>query len=237
MVEPIHLSLPAAVIFDMDGVLVDSNPFHLREWAEFLRKHHVPFDSESLARAVLGHHSEYTFGNFFGDSLSPDEKHSFEAQLGARFRSVFAPSAQPFAGVRRLIKECHEQGVLLAIASSATVDEVNAVVDAIGLRPYFREIVTGSEISRPKPYPEIYVRTTAKLRLAPRVCVALEDSFVGIEAAKSAGMKCLGVASSFPAEALLVLTDADAVVCNLETVNLATLGRLFGGAAQASKRL
>ncbi len=229
-------SLPAAVIFDMDGVLVDSNPFHLRKWAAFLRDHQIPFDEEGLAKVVLGHHNDYTFRHFFGDRLVADERHRLGEELEAKFRQVFAPDAYPFPGARRLIEECHTGGVVLAVASSAMAKNVNFIVDALCLRPYFQVVLSGSEILHPKPDPEIYLQTAARLGLVPAVCAALEDSFVGIKAAKGAGMKCLAVASTFPLNDLRRETEADLVAPSLEIVSLATLRGLFEGSAAPTPR-
>ena len=96
-------------------------------------------------------------------------------------------------------------------------------------------ILTGDEVSHPKPDPEIYLKTAAKLGLQPAACVAFEDSFVGVEAAKRAGMKCLGIASTFPAEDLRRETHADLVVPSFEVVSLRTLRQLFDSTAAGNR--
>jgi beta-phosphoglucomutase-like phosphatase (HAD superfamily) len=106
---------------------------------------------------------------------------------------------------------------------------VDFIVDRLELRSYLETILTGDEVSHAKPDPEIYLKTAAKLGLAPAACVAFEDSFVGIEAAKRAGMKCVGVASTFPAEELRRETHADLVVPGFEAVSLPKVRQLFDG--------
>jgi len=115
----------------------------------------------------------------------------------------------------------------MAVASSAMTKNVEFVVDALGFRPYFRALVTGDEVLHAKPDPEIYLKAAAKLGREPMLSVAFEDSFVGIEAAKRAGMKCVGIASTFPAEELRRQTSADLVVASFEELDLERLGRLF----------
>jgi beta-phosphoglucomutase len=222
-------SFPAAVIFDMDGVLVDSNPFHLRKWADFLRKHHIPFEAEKLAGIVLGPANEVTFQRYFGAQITPERMQELGEEVEETFRRVIAPHARPFPGVRRLIEACRAHGIPLAIASCAISKNVEFLVTALELRPYFQAILCVNDISHAKPDPEIYLKTAARLGLEPAGCVAFEDSFVGIEAAKRAGMKCVAIASSFPAEDLRQGTRADLVVPSFEVVSLETLRALFDG--------
>lgn len=220
-------SLPAAAIFDMDGVLVDSNPYHLQKWIDLLNERHIPYDESALPRQILGSRNDTAFRTFFGPQLSAREMQELGEELEAKFRRVFAPHAKPLPGLRSLIEECQAQGVLMAVASSAMTKNVEFIVEALGLRPYLRAIVTGDEVSHPKPDPEIYLKTAQKLGLAPSACVAFEDSFVGVEAAKRAGMKCVGIASTFPARELRAQTRADLVVLSFEELNLEVLRRLF----------
>ncbi len=232
-------SLPAALIFDMDGVLVDSNPFHLQKWVDLLNEHRIPFDPEELPKQILGHRNDTAFRYFFGPQLTREEIHQLSEELEAKFRRTFGPHAKPLPGLKRLVEDCHRAGTPMAVASSAMAKNVEFVVDALGFRPYFRWIVSGDEVKHPKPDPEIYLKAANHLGCDPASCVAFEDSFVGVEAAKSAGMKCVGIASTFPAEELRRQTRADLVVPSFEAVTLAELHGLFrgnSGTAEAVKQ-
>jgi len=221
--------LPAAAIFDMDGVLVDSNPFHVQKWIEFLSQHHVPFDREQLPRMILGQRNDTAFRRFFGPHLDKARISQLSEELEATFREAFQPHARPLPGLANLLEECHRSGVPMAVASSAMAKNIDFVVDALGFRPYFQCMVSGDEVSLPKPDPEIYLKTAGKLGLEPGGCVAFEDSFVGVEAAKRAGMKCVAIASTFPFEELSEQTRADLVVVTFEEVTLKGLRKLFAG--------
>jgi beta-phosphoglucomutase family hydrolase len=220
-------SLPAAVIFDMDGVLVDTNPFHVQKWEALLTEYSIPFDRKELPRRVLGPANDPTLRHFFGERITAEDRQRLSEELEARFRRAFAPHAKPLAGVERLIAECQEQGVLLALASAAMSKNVNFILDALKLRPCFRAVLTNDEITQSKPSPEIFLKTAEKLGFPPAACVALEDSFAGVEAAKRASMKCVAVASTFPAPELRARTQADLVVQTLEELNLQKLRQLF----------
>ena len=219
--------LPAAAIFDMDGVLVDSNPFHIQKWKEFLHERGIPYSAEDLPKQILGSRNDTAFQRFFGRELREDEVEKLSEDLEARFRAAFRPHAQPLPGLKALMDECHAEGTPLAVASSAMTKNVDFVVDTLRLRLYFASIITGDDVSCPKPDPEIYLKTAEKLGLAPAKCVAFEDSFVGIESAKRAGMKCVAIASTFPAEELRRQTQADLVVKSFEELSLPRLRELF----------
>ena len=220
--------LPSALIFDMDGVLVDSNPFHVQKWIEFLHERGIPYNAEDLPKQILGSRNDTALRRFFGRDLPKGEIEKLSEDLEARFRAAFRPHAQPLLGLKTLMDECRAEGIPLAVASSAMTKNVDFVVDTLKLRSYFASIVTGDDVSRPKPDPEIYIQAAERLTLAPAKCVAFEDSFVGIQSAKRASMKCVAIASTFPAEDLRRQTQADLVVKNFEELSLARLRELLG---------
>jgi beta-phosphoglucomutase len=220
-------SLLQAAIFDMDGVLVDSNPYHLQKWIELLKEHHVRFDEAALPKQVLGPRNDITLRLFFGSQITAEEIGRLSEELEAKFRRAFGPHAKLLPGLQSLLAECHRGGVLMAVASSAMVKNLDFVVDTLQLRPYFRCLLSGDEVSHSKPHPEIYLQTAHKLGIEPASCVAFEDSLVGIEAVKRAGMKCVAIASTFPLEELREQTRADLVVPGFEGLTLHTLQRLF----------
>ena len=224
-----HL-LPPAIVFDMDGVLIDSNPFHVRKWMDLLQAHGIPFDPQELPKIVLGPSNDATFRRFLGEDLTRPQLDALGEELEEDFRREIGPHARAFPGVRRFIEDCHAAGIAMAVASAAIAKNVNFIVDALGLREYFRALLTANEIIHPKPDPEIYLKAAARLRVNPSACVVFEDSFVGVEAAKRAGMKCIAIASTFSTEDLQRETDADLIVPSFETVTLQTVYHLFDGA-------
>ncbi len=219
-------SLPEALIFDMDGVLIDSNPFHLRKWTDLLNEHAIPFDPIELPKLILGKRNDTAFRHFFGPQLGKAEIARLSEELEEKFRRAFRPHARPLPGLAALIDEVHRAGIPMAVASSAMAKNVAFVVDALAFRRYFRVIVTGDEVANPKPDPEIYLKTAKKLGVDPDACVAFEDSFVGVESAKGAGMKCVAIASTFPFEELQA--RADLTAHSFEELELERLRRLFG---------
>ena len=220
-------SPPDALIFDMDGVLIDSNPFHFQIWRDFLTRHEVPFDPENLPAQIFGQRDDKALRMFFGPNLSNEQVTAWSEELEANFREAFGPRAQPLPGVTALIEECHGAGIPVAVASSAMKKNVGFVVEALRLAPYFRTVVSGDEVTRPKPDPEIYLRAAEHLGVGPSRAVAFEDTFIGVEAVVRAGMKCVAIASTFSPEWLQRETRAHAVVRDFEELSLERLRRLF----------
>jgi beta-phosphoglucomutase len=212
----------------MDGVLVDSNPFHLDKWIAFLGERAIPFDREKLPAQIFGQRNDTVFRRFLGEHLSRAETRIMSEELEARFREVFRPHAKPLPGLLSLMEECVKAGVPLGVASSAIRKNVEFVVEALGIARYLQTVISGDEISRAKPDPEIYLLAAQRLGVDPANAVAFEDSFVGIEAVRSAGMKCVAVASSFSVECLRAETKADSVLRSFEETTLGALRQLFG---------
>jgi HAD superfamily hydrolase (TIGR01509 family) len=224
---PNPLKRPAAVIFDMDGVLVDSNPFHLQKWIELFDARGVAYRRDELPELILGHRNDTAFRHFFGATLGEEEMARLENELEVNFRNSFGPHAKPMPGLDRLIRELDAARLPMAVASSAMKENVEFVVDALGYRKYFQYLISGDAVRKPKPDPEIYLIAAARLGVQPAECVAFEDSFPGIDAVKAAGMKCIAIASTFPFEA--VRACAGHAIRSFEEIRLDDLGRLFGG--------
>jgi len=217
---------PSALVFDMDGVLIDSNPFHLEKWAEFLVEQSVPHTHKELMEHVLGHHNDHTFRYFFGDKFTNEEMSKLREGMEASFRQAFGAHAKPLPGLTALMAECHAASIPMAVASSAIRNNVEFVADALGFRPYFRCILSADHVEYPKPHPEIYLRTAQMLGFPPSACIAFEDSTVGIESAKRAGMVCVAIASTFPADELRRHGQADLIAETFEELNLEKLRAL-----------
>ena len=223
----IKAELPAAVIFDMDGVLVNSNPFHVQKWAELLNDHKISFNEKELPRQILGQRNDHAFRLFFGSEMIEEEMRRLEARLEANFRQAFRLHARPLPGLEALILQLRAAKIPVALASSAMPQNIDFVVDTLGFRPYFSSIMSGDDVHLPKPHPEIYLKTAERLGVEPGACVAFEDSFVGIEAVKSAGMKCIAISSTFPAEELRTRTGADLVAPGFQKLSLPLLQAMF----------
>lgn len=188
----------AALIFDMDGVIVHSTPLHNESWQLYLRRHGIQVARSSIETKMLGKHNGEIVRIFFGEHTSPEEVRRHGAEKEKLYREMMRPRLAEFLvpGIAAFLDR--HRGLPLGLASNAEAANVDFVLDASGLRPYFGVVVDGHQVSRPKPFPDIYLRTTAALGVDPADCIVFEDSATGIQAAREAGARVVGLTTTSP---------------------------------------
>jgi beta-phosphoglucomutase family hydrolase len=186
------LARDLALILDMDGVIVHSNPLHRKAWEQYSRRFGIE-TTEAMHQRMYGRRNDDIVRDFFGPQLTPAEVKEHGAAKERLYRELMGPVLKEslVPGMVEFLARHHT--VPIAMATSAEPENVEFLLDAAGLRLYFRAIVDGHQVRDPKPYPEIYLKAAELLRAAPRDCVAFEDSFAGIQSARSAGMMVVGV--------------------------------------------
>ncbi len=209
-----------AVIFDMDGVLTDSEPLINQAAIAMFREKGLRVEPEDFRPFVGAGEDRYIGG--------VAERHGFPLDLAAAKRRTYeiylerVPSQlRAFPGARRLVVACRQAGLRVAVASSADRVKIAANLRQIGLPlETWDFVVTGEEVKIKKPAPDIFLSAAAGLGLAPEQCVVVEDALNGVQAAKGAGMRCVAVAQTFPADQLCA---ADLVRPAIAEVTLADL--------------
>jgi beta-phosphoglucomutase family hydrolase len=195
-----------ALIFDMDGVLIDSNSVHRRAWEEYNRRHGVE-TTEAMQQRMYGKRNDQIIRDFLGEHLTDSEVFAHGAAKEALYREMMKPRIRRalVPGVVDFVsRHC---GLALAVATNAEPANLDFVLDEAGLRPFFRVVVTGHEVANPKPHPEIYLRTADLLGVNPASCVVFEDSYAGVRAGLAAGMRVVGVSTThadLPGVSLLI---------------------------------
>ena len=199
-------NLPKGVIFDMDGVLLDSEPFIIKAAMQMFAEQGLrvqpedfhPFTGAGEDRFLGGVAEKYNF-DF---DVERDKKRTYDIYL-----EIIKGNLQPLAGVREFIKLCRKMNKKIAVASSADMRKVKGNLIEIGLSfETFDSVVVGDDVEHKKPSPDIFILAAQKIGLSPCDCLIIEDAPNGIEAAKAAGAKCLAITSSFSTEQL---KDAD----------------------------
>ncbi|MEK6643944.1 MAG: HAD family phosphatase [Planctomycetota bacterium] len=205
------------VIFDMDGVLVDSGPAHLESWRMLARELSCDITAAQFAHC-FGQRSSEIITHTFGIT-NPDEIARLDARKEGLYRDLIRGRVPAMAGATELVRVLHEAGVRLAVGSSGPPENVALVCEEMGLSHFLSAIITGNDVQRGKPDPQVFLLAAEQMGLATARCVVIEDAPVGIEASHRAGMKCIALASSHGTEAL---SHAELVVSSLsETVLLA----------------
>jgi beta-phosphoglucomutase len=223
-----------AAIFDFDGVIVDSEPLHYAGFRDTLAEENIRLDREDYYALYLGCDDHDCFCKVLeAAGLEPRGERIAELtrRKTARMQQLFAESIEAMPGAVALIQALAAQGKPLAICSGALREEIHQAARAIGVEAYFPVIVAAEDVQFGKPAPEGYLQAFRLLGrrlgrdLVPGRTVVIEDSPVGIQAGKDAGMAVLAVTTSYPA---CDLQQADRVVDSLEQVGPADLEDLVG---------
>jgi HAD superfamily hydrolase (TIGR01509 family) len=199
------------VIFDMDGVIVDSEPYSMQALIDVLRHYGIDPSEEDL-RQSYGRRVRDDFVDYFCRYGVEADLNTAIAHKHARYYHLAAGRLQPFPGVMPLIRRLHHHGYRLALASSGDRVKVAFGMQALGLNGTFEAVVCGDDVTHSKPDPEIYLTAAQRLRIPPAECVAIEDAPAGVKAVKRAGMCCIAVTNSVAREQL---QGADLIVASL----------------------
>jgi beta-phosphoglucomutase family hydrolase len=190
-----NMAVIRALILDMDGVIIDSNPCHRVAWAEYTHRHGVEM-TEAMQQRVYGKRNDEIIRDFLGAHLDDAEVFAHGAAKEALYREFMRPRTGEslVSGIREFL--ARYRNLELAVATNAEAANVDFVLDATGLRPFFRVILNGHQVINPKPHPEIYLRAAEALRVPPEECIVFEDSHTGVEAGLAAGMRVVGVGTT-----------------------------------------
>jgi HAD superfamily hydrolase (TIGR01509 family) len=216
-----------AVVFDFDGVLVDTEPLHLAAFQEAFVPRGWALDDASYAARYLGYDDLdliRTFADDHGFPLGADEVDELARRKGQAFRSRLSPADVLYPGAAACVARLAAR-FPLAIASGSLHAEIVHILEGAGLRAPFRAIVGADDVERSKPAPDSYVRAAALLGVPPDRAVAVEDSPWGLEAARAAGLRTIAVTTTSPAASLAA---ADRVLPGLGDLTVDLVLRLVG---------
>lgn len=215
---------PFGVLWDMDGVLVDTTDLHYETWAEALAPYDIDFSRATFA-ATFGMNNDLTLDYLFGGTLPPAEATAVGERKEVLFRQLAPARVELLPGVRGWLERLHADGIPQAVASSAPPANIDALVDALAIRPTFDALVSGTGMPG-KPAPDVFLTAAKRIGLPPDRCIVVEDSVHGVEAARAAGMACLAVTNTASADAL---AGASRVVASLADLPPDAFARLVDG--------
>ena len=213
-----------AVLFDMDGVMVDSEPLWTEAEKQLLARRNLRY-SPSLKSTMMGRDARGAVAHLiehYGLAESVDQLMEERNQLIAEF---FKEHLQAIPGASELVRSVMAAGIMTGLVSSSPKPLVELALEKIGLNRLFDLIMSGDQVVRGKPAPDIYITAARTLGVTPQNCLVIEDAPHGVAAAKGAGMCCLAISSSVSVEELAL---ADKVVSGFEKVNIQLLRDLMG---------
>lgn len=212
-----HL-LNHAILWDMDGVIVNTGQFHYVAWKDTFAELGIPFSKDQF-RKTFGMNNTGILEYMLGEKPTADQVMEISDQKERRFREAVQGNAQLLPGVETWLRQFSLSGSKQAIASSAPPENIDMLVDELAIRMYFDAIISGFDLPG-KPDPAVFMKAAAEVGVPPERCIVIEDAVTGVAGAKRAGMKCIAVTTTNRARDL---TDADLVVDLLVQLDEATL--------------
>jgi len=201
-----------AILWDLDGVIVNSMEFHYQAYREVLAGHGRDLSREEYLRELIGLRNYVILRRVLGD-LSENEVTALAEEKEKAFRRLIAGNVEALPGAERLVRRAKEAGLLQAIVSSTPRANIEGMLQSLGLWETFEVIVGEEDATRGKPDPEGFLIAAQRLGVPPQECVVIEDAPEGIAAGKAGGMRCIGVTTTRPPKRL---SQADLVVETLE---------------------
>ncbi len=216
---------PLAVIFDMDGVLVDSYFAHYESWRRLAAEYDLTVTEDDFIRH-FGRTSREIVEAYWGvDRFSTGEITAMDERKEAIFREILHSDFRPMPRIDALLPGLREAGFMLAVGSSGPPENVQMVLEKLAARQLFDAIVTGKDVTRGKPDPQVFLLAAERLGVAPQQCAVVEDAPAGITAAHRARMAAIGLVST--GRTPESLQEADLVVRSLTELNPKIIGDLI----------
>lgn len=191
-----------AAIFDMDGVIIDSNPFHKIALRQFCEKYGYSLSDDELRNRIYGRTNKDWITNLFGRTLSPAELSAYGEEKESLFRELYKNDIVAVAGLENFLIQLKECSIPIAIGTSAPRSNVDFVLEKTGLGKYFSVILDESHVTHGKPNPEIYINVAVALGYPTAKCLVFEDSLSGVESGQKSGAKVVGISTTHTHEEL-----------------------------------
>ena len=192
-----------AVIFDMDGTLVNNMQYHRDAWISFFHQHKIEIDDQKFSVQDLKPATEMVEKYFSDRNPSVEEIQSFAEDEERTYREHYKPHIEEVKGLTPLLQELNQRGIKVGLATMENIPNINFILDELNIRNYFQVITDGSEVTEGKPNPEVFLKTIDKLQVKKQNCRVIEDSLGGVIAALDAGIEVIGITTTYTEKELL----------------------------------
>jgi len=208
-----------AVIFDMNGVIINDEHFHQQGWKWYSRKNNIELTEEDLKK-MTGRVASENLRYVHKRDLSPEEEKKAIHERIAYVMKIFKPHLRIMEGLGKFLEELYKNHIPMALATSAAPEYFDFIMGGLNIRKYFKVVITSENVTKGKPDPEIYLKTANKLRVDPKDCIVFEDSISGIKAGQAAGMKVVAIATTHSTKELEI---ADKVIVSFKDLSIEDL--------------
>jgi beta-phosphoglucomutase len=188
-----------ALLFDLNGTMIDDQNFHIDAWHKLINQMGRPMTLEEARPYIYGRNEEL-IERVFPGKYTVEEKLKIGDDKEAKYREDFFPYLKLINGLNDFLEEMHASGLVIAIGSAANIPNIDYVLDNCSIRHYFSAIISAESVSNSKPDPEVFIKCAEAIGMKPEECLVFEDVPKGVEAAVRAGMKAVTVTSSHSPE-------------------------------------
>ncbi len=210
------------LIFDLDGTITLTQQFHFQAFSQVFREHGIEYTEHDDLYKYAGMGSGTIFPTVFADhgiTLTDEQVKEYSDEKKKIYTKILEENEiLPVPGVKEFLQRVRDAGYQMCIASGNKVEAIEYLLDRVGVRAFFSIIVTNKDASKPKPAPDIFLAAAEKLGLEPAQCVVFEDAVNGVQASKSAGIRCMALATRIPEEDLRA-AGADFVVTRYDDIS------------------
>lgn len=214
-----------AVIFDMDGVICHTNPYHSQAFRQFFAKRDLSPTDEEFAQHMFGKSNSYILKHFLQREIVGEEFVQLEDEKENLFREIYEPHVDPVHGFMTFLKDLKANGIKTAVATSAPRANLDLIAGKLALSDYMESFMASEDVTKHKPDPQVYLTSAERLGVKPENCVVFEDSFSGVSAALNAGMKVVGVLTS---HSLTELPSCNEYIKDYQEMTYERVAELFG---------
>ena len=216
------MTTPArALIFDMDGTIVDNMDFHTQAWITFFARRGKVIEPDAFFRDTAGRQGKEILRHYIGEGLTDDELATLNHEKEELYRELYGPHRSTIAGFDAFIEEGSARGWKLAVATSASKGSASFILDEMDLRPRFDAVVVGTvDVPRGKPHPDVFLKAADRCETMPAQCIVFEDAPLGVEAARRAGMRAVVLTTTLPAEAFAEFDNVITIVPDFSQLSL-----------------
>jgi len=233
------MTAPIALIFDMDGTMIDNMAFHGQAWCDFLSSLGIV-----MTEAELDRHNHGTIGEVLrricGSQLSDAEVLELGEQKESRYRELYRPHLKLIPGLHTFLSQAKQMHIPMALATSGAKPNIDFVLDGLNIRSYFSAWIGGDDVEFGKPHPETFLKAAQQLGYPPEQCFVFEDTLSGVAAAQNAGMKTIAVTTTLSAQSFAGLPFVQQTIRDFTALHpaalLATVTRTCSQPAQQVQR-
>lgn len=213
-----------ALIFDMDGTIVDNMDFHTQAWITFFARRGQTIEPDAFFRDTAGRQGKEILRHYLGEELTDDELATLNHEKEVLYRELYGPHRRTLPGFEAFTDAGKERGWKLAVATSASPGSTRFILDEMGLRGRFDAVVIGTvDVPRGKPHPDVFLKAADRCESLPANCIVFEDAPLGVEAARRAGMRAVVLTTTLPAEAFAEFDNVVAIVNDFTELDVEAL--------------